>query len=255
MENITLRTTNLYFILLTGYEKELLINLIMKNIMHNRETTRETMHRNSTSAQWKLSESDSCNSNTIQTPMEFVKTYSPLVMEKICTDRYECFAGDYPTLKKVDNHFGEGTAVSWLAVMIDSIISFANVPGIASQQVIDLANGIFVEYENMKITELAYFVHLFKMGYYEKFYGAASPLAITRSLRSFVAKERKRITNQICREQMRRKREKRHTKDKYITREEYNKIRDLLIAHHYDPYKVLCEMRLSDEEVLKLISD
>lgn len=100
------------------------------------------------------------------------------------------YTADTPTLKQVEEGYGESTAVNWIKIQVENMNNFCGVsrkmePG----QMEELSRMILAEVPYLKVAETLLFFHRFKAGYYESLFGSVDPQKVLISLRAFL-KER-----------------------------------------------------------------
>lgn len=107
-----------------------------------------------------------------------------------CRDLERVFLGAAPTLRTLAQAYGRQVAESWLSIQLRDLSEFSGCKDkLTIRQTDELAAVIAQTFGHFKVTELMYFLQLFKAGRYGKFYGAVDGLAITTALHAF-AKER-----------------------------------------------------------------
>ena len=133
------------------------------------------------------------------------------------------FTGKAPTLTAVEKAYGRQTVESWTELQLRDLSEFAGSRDkLTSRQIEEMSKLIQLHYGFLKVTEMMYFFHLYKMGFFGKFYGSIDTLSIMEALRKFMA-ERNKILGRIYeqQEQQRREREDREHAKRCITYEEY----------------------------------
>jgi hypothetical protein len=126
-----------------------------------------------------------------------------------------------PTLGLLSVTYGEDTPIEWLVIQLDSLNNFTEVKTkMSNAQIYELARLIIAQYWYLNAAEIQYFIGLFKLGHYGRFYGAIDPMKITSALVDYVM-ERNNDMDRYEREQMMRERAKRESESGGITYAEY----------------------------------
>ena len=120
----------------------------------------------------------------------------------------------------------------WLTEQLIDLSEYAGVKNkIEKRSLEDLVMIISTSYHFLKMSELILFFYRFKRGDYEQFYGSIDPMAITRSLRSFLSDRGAMIDRKVGEETKARANER---SAGAISREEYDAG---LKSGKYKPYK------------------
>ena len=133
------------------------------------------------------------------------------------------FLGKAPTLCTVEKAYGRQTVESWTELQLRDLSEYAGSRNkLTSRQTDEMSKLIQLHYSHLKVTEMMYFFHLFKMGCFGKFYGTIDTLSIMEALRKFMG-TRNTILGRIYerQEERRREREAREQAARCITYEEY----------------------------------
>lgn len=116
----------------------------------------------------------------------FLKTFNPDLQNKYAKLEKRCFEGEAPTLTYIRLTYGEGVAVSWVAIQLSNLSEHAGCKEkITMRQIEDMSLAIIDEYHYLKVTELMVFFQKFKRGHFGKFYGAVDPIVIMQALIDF----------------------------------------------------------------------
>lgn len=104
-----------------------------------------------------------------------------------CTHIDKCYFGKAPTLSQINQHYGPGSAASWICPQIWNLSEYCGCRDkITASQVDQLSDIIASTYHYLKVSELMLFFYRFKMGNYGQFYGSVDPMKITMALKSFI---------------------------------------------------------------------
>lgn len=121
---------------------------------------------------------------------DFLKTFNPSMQRAYCRDLERVFMGAAPSVTTLAQAYGRQVAESWLALQLRDLSEFSGCRDkLTLAQLGELSAVIAQTFGHFKVTELMYFLQLFKAGRWGKFYGAVDGLAITAALHSF-ARER-----------------------------------------------------------------
>lgn len=113
-------------------------------------------------------------------------TFNPAKQIPYCRNVERCFIGTAPTLKVVEEVYGDRVAESWIAIQIRDLSEFAGCKDkLSTTQIDQIAKVILLNFAYLKVTELMYFFVLFKSGKFGKFYGSVDGLVITEALQDF----------------------------------------------------------------------
>ena len=160
-----------------------------------------------------------------QTRSEIFNLYHVSRQIELTNQEDECFFSDAPTLADLNDIYGDGTSQEWLVYQFCDLSEFCGArEKISIPQIRALVELITSEYKWLKLTEIMLFLRRFKLGCYEKFYGAIDPLVIMRSIKDFL-KERNLAWGE--REEIIQKNERSSYEKNAITRAEYDKLREI----------------------------
>lgn len=98
----------------------------------------------------------------------------------------QAFNGTSPTIGAVKRTFGSECIIEIISAWIIALTEFYGKGNMTDDQVGDLSSLIVSGYHHMKLPELALFIKLFKMGRYQKFFGAPDPQAIMTSINAYL---------------------------------------------------------------------
>lgn len=130
----------------------------------------------------------------------------------LCKDVDLCFRGQSPTLKELERNYNRLAPVAFLNPQITDLAAYSNCRNVLDESAIEhLAMMISNEFSYLKLTELMLFFYRFKLGKYENFYGAVSPMAITKSLNEFVKERNEYLKAVESREMLQKQLEERKT--------------------------------------------
>lgn len=94
--------------------------------------------------------------------------------------------GDYPTLRDINQAYGNGFAAEWLVQHVTNLTLHTGAKNLSVGQVRELSQIIATEYQYLKVTEILLFFFRFKAGHYGHFYGNTDPMVVTCALRDFM---------------------------------------------------------------------
>lgn len=101
-----------------------------------------------------------------------------------------CFRANVPTLKDVCIGYDEDTMVAILMVHLETLNEFIGTNNkMMPEQVMILAKTIVGEFFYLKISEVIYFFHKCKCGYY-RFFNGIEPIVVLQYLREFIRTDR-----------------------------------------------------------------
>lgn len=114
--------------------------------------------------------------------------YTPGKQVGYCKDWKKCLYGNTPSLQLVADVFGKNVAEAWLGTQLFELSEYlACKEKLSVAQIDQLSQIIFSIFPHYRLTEFMLFVLRLKCGEYGKFYGAADPVEIFRSLKAFDA--------------------------------------------------------------------
>ena len=109
----------------------------------------------------------------------------------LCKNPSNCWFGDYPTLKCIDELYGEDTAELWLGIQLDNLMEYCGCKVKLNEvQIDELSALIYLNYSFLRFTELMLFFWYFKTAKFGKFYGTMDPIVIMEALQIFVCEQR-----------------------------------------------------------------
>ena len=126
---------------------------------------------------------------------QFLVTFNPDYQKKICHNKRECHLGNYPTLARMKNEYGDNMPFAWLLPQLYDLSEYCGCKEkLKGRPLEQCADVIAAEYYFLKISELMLFFHYFKSGRYGRFYGSVDPIVITSSLLDFIRERNHLIT-------------------------------------------------------------
>ena len=129
---------------------------------------------------------------------------------KVCSNKDECFFGDYPTLSQL-KCYGSNTPQMWLIPQLQNLSEYCGVKEkLTETQLCELSFIIATEYHYFKISELMLFFFRFKSARYGRFYGMIDPLIITTALRDFATERTAEYAHKAQRDRERKEQEDRN---------------------------------------------
>lgn len=99
----------------------------------------------------------------------------------------EAFSGKSPQITQLQESFGDQWTIGLLRLWIESIDEYYGKGQFSEYQQKEVASLILSEYSKLKLTELALFIKMFKLGKFKQFYGKIDPQAIMLSLREYIS--------------------------------------------------------------------
>ena len=115
----------------------------------------------------------------------FLRKFNPDRQEEFCQKKNldRCYIGLAPTLQTVVNTYGTKLAETWLEIQINNLQEYSAVKEkLTPLQIEAVGRTIITEYPHYKVTEFMHFFHMFKAGFFGKFYGTADSLVINEAL-------------------------------------------------------------------------
>lgn len=119
---------------------------------------------------------------------ELLQAFHVTKQTAITKDAYKCFFGEAPALNTLNAIYGNGTAEEWLTYQLAELSEFSGARDKITQgQLRQSVNLILGEYGNLTLAEFMLFCRRMKLGRYKSFYGSVDPMAIMRSLVTFMS--------------------------------------------------------------------
>ena len=135
------------------------------------------------------------------------------------SDPLRCILGKAPTLKVMNEAYGNGTTEEWLMYQLVDLIEFVGVNNkLTPYQLKSLCDLIVQKYGWLKVTDIELFFHRIKTGEYQRFYGSVDPQMIMQLMIRF-QRERNLILAEYYEEMDRQARER--SMQGAVTWEEY----------------------------------
>lgn len=158
--------------------------------------------------------------------------------------RQRMFTGDAPSLTKVAEQYGDGTAMSWLSKQLQNLSEFSGAHDkLTPQQILQLSSLILEEYGHYKLTELMVFFHDYKAGRFGTFYGSVDPLTIMKSLREFWRVQCEELTKYYAEEKERERQEY----EQEVQRKSEELMQGLIERAEYMDFEALGKIQRLDE--------
>ena len=127
----------------------------------------------------------------------FLEAFNPSLQGRTMESEERTFAGRAPELCVVRAAYGLPTARAWLSIQLNDLSEFSGVKDkLTPEQIGQLADVILGQYWYLKVSEVMYFLQLFKGGRFGRFYGAVDAMAITEAMQQFL-KERFRVLERL----------------------------------------------------------
>lgn len=121
------------------------------------------------------------------TKKELLQTFHVAKQIVITKDANKCFFSETPVLNTLNILYGNGTAEEWLTYQLAELSEFSGARDKITQgQLRQSVYLILGEYGNLTLAEFMLFCRRMKLGRYESFYGSVDPMAIMRSLVTFM---------------------------------------------------------------------
>lgn len=114
----------------------------------------------------------------------FLRTFAPQGQYKITSAEiaYRC---DVPTLVRIDEVYGKGSAAKWLTIQLADLVAYSGLPADSVSMLPPVAQTIRARFYDWKVTEIMFFFLQFKGGQYGHFYSRFSPLVVTEALTEY----------------------------------------------------------------------
>lgn len=131
------------------------------------------------------------------------------MQQEFCRDIRRIYTAYSPTLRTVEDTFGQGTANAWLVAQLFDLSEFSGAKNkLATDQMKSLVRTMLNSSPELRVVEMMHFFQKFKAGDYGNFYGRVDALAITEALHSY-RRYRQNVLDAIQREDhMRRQKER-----------------------------------------------
>lgn len=160
----------------------------------------------------------------------FLKEYSPDIQNVFADaspeDLYNLKRN--PRLKDLTGWFGRGPTLTWIELQLTRFNDFCGATEkMQGMQIEDLAHLLLANHPGMTIGQFANFFARMKSGCYSQFYKSVDPMKIAASVKVYMT-EQDREWNRIREreEQERREKEEAERRSRYITYEEYLRMKE-----------------------------
>lgn len=119
---------------------------------------------------------------------QFLQTFNPDKQIPWTKDESRCYFGTAPTLRQLNEVYGERTAEAWIFAQIVNFSVFSGAREQATaEQAREAAKLIYADYFFLKVSEMMLFFRQLKEGKFGvQFYGTFNPIVITQALKKFM---------------------------------------------------------------------
>ena len=150
----------------------------------------------------------------------FLQTFGVVQQQRHASAPERCVLGTAPTLREVNEAYGQGTAEEWLLYQITDLSEFVGARDkMQPWKLKVLARNFVLDYGWLRVTDVELFMHRLKLGTYGHFYGTVDPQQLMGFMKPFM-EERNAILAEAVEREERERRE--HLLDGCITWEEYH---------------------------------
>ncbi|MGM9698937.1 MAG: DUF6633 family protein [Prevotella sp.] len=113
--------------------------------------------------------------------------YNPDRQVDFAVNEKTTIMSDYSTLDMLNMAYGKSSSAEWLTIHLAELNTFSGSKKMDDNQTKSLSKILAQEYKDMKYSVIMLFFYKFKCGYFGKLWGKVDPMAITCSLREFIA--------------------------------------------------------------------
>lgn len=184
--------------------------------------------------------------------------FSPDKQVTYCRDESRCYFGTAPSIKLIQEAYGQNTAESWMEIQLRNLSEFAGCKDkLTLEQITELAAMMIEDYPHYKLTEFMLFFQRFKRCEYGKFYGAVDPMVILQALAIFNEERERRIEqrNQTKREEEKKVQDK---EDQELRQRYTNRVPDAWTDNapiNFLQYRLMGYDEMTDEQLTAELAD
>ena len=152
----------------------------------------------------------------------FLQTFGVVEQQRHASAPERCVLGTAPTLREVNEAYGQGTAEEWLLYQITDLSEFVGARDkMQPWKLKVLARKFMQDFDWFRVTDVELFMHRLKLGAYGHFYGSVDPQQLMAFITPFL-KERNEIIAEAVKREERERRE--HLFDGCVNWEDYHRM-------------------------------